>query len=95
MEVINGHTLAAAQTRLDGCDLVIDCGFQVGGLNRGNLTLLESAANSGKPIFSLRQPPLETLLDTSPTHCGDAVGLLDALEPAFPPSPATANGDTP
>jgi iron complex transport system ATP-binding protein len=99
METVGADTLAAARTSLDGCDLVIDCGFEVGGLNQGNLTLLESAAQSGKPIYSLRGTRLETLLEApieiAPTRCGDAVGLLDALEPVFPPSPATTKEGAP
>lgn len=96
METINADTLAAARASLSTCDLVIDCGFAVGALNQGNLDLLDAAAKSGKPVFSLRQSAPDARPDPSPevpyTRCGDAVQLLDALDPAFPPAPAVERG---
>ncbi len=95
METVNGTALATAMESLAACDLVIDCGFAVGALNRGNLDLLEGAKQSGKPVFSLRQEPLDTPSTTPFTRCQDAVQLLDALDPAFPSTPPVEDGELP
>jgi iron complex transport system ATP-binding protein len=84
MQPVDYHSLAAAKEHLASCDVVIDCGFEVGPLNHDNLTLLQNAFGAGKPVFSLRGNGAGAL-DESVTyhgrvHCQDLAHLLDLLE---------------
>ena len=87
MAVIDEAAAAEAATRLADCDVVIDCGFEIGAVNKGNAALLRAALASGKPVFSLR-PDDNGLFDGAPAdsivRCADVAGLLDALDRAFP-----------
>jgi iron complex transport system ATP-binding protein len=88
MQSIDDPTLAEADTRMKACDVVIDCGFQVGAMNQGNVKLLHSALEKGKTVLSLRQngldaqPPAQA--DGQVVHCGDVAQLLEALDRRFP-----------
>jgi iron complex transport system ATP-binding protein len=88
MEVINGMALAAAAEQLETCNVVIDCGFDVGPLNRNNVELLRAALRKGKSILSLRCSGMEALYQTgamtSLVLCGDVAQLLEALDYRFP-----------
>lgn len=78
METINGDTLAEAEKTLDNCDLVIDCGFAVGPLNRGNLELLDHALGTGKTVLSLR--PCDCRQMSPPCDGGQWIGCRDLAQ---------------
>lgn len=88
MQSIDEQALAEADARLESCDLVIDCGFHVGAMNQGNVKLLNTALEKGKPVLSLRQNGLDVQLssqaDGQMVRCGDATQLLEALDRRFP-----------
>ncbi len=52
---ISRESLKKALDLMAGCELVIDAGFAEDGIYQENLSLIEHAANMGKPIFSLRE----------------------------------------
>ncbi len=67
---VRPQVLAAAVEGLAGCLAVIDTGFPVGRDNAANLELLKQAAQTGLPVFSLREPEaLAALLDGSASAC--------------------------
>lgn len=84
MEAVNGAALAEALDRLNDCDAVIDGGFPVGPMNRGNVSLLRRAADRGKTVFSLRNgdgaAPGEEIPPERLVRCPDAAALLEAME---------------
>jgi iron complex transport system ATP-binding protein len=88
MEAIDGPATNAAAEQLEDCQVVIDCGFNVGPMNQGNLELLQKALQTGKPVLSLRGNGLEALCQTAartpPVHCSDMAQLLEALDHRFP-----------
>ncbi|BBO92441.1 ABC transporter ATP-binding protein [Desulfosarcina ovata] len=88
MQVIGEPALAEADARLDGCDVVIDCGFQVGAMNQGNVNLLHTALEKGKPVLSLRQNGADGRLPSPAAdrmvRCDDVAQLLEALDQCFP-----------
>ena len=53
-ETMNKESLELACAGLEECDLVIDTGFNSNGPHHSNLSLLQKAVSSGKPVFSLR-----------------------------------------
>jgi iron complex transport system ATP-binding protein len=75
---VNGRTLAETEKVLDRCDLVIDCGFAVGPLNRGNLELLDHALGSGKTVLSLR--PSDSREMSPPCDAGDWICCRDLAQ---------------
>jgi iron complex transport system ATP-binding protein len=88
MEAVNGRAMATAAEMLDNCDVVIDCGFEAGPINQGNLDLLQTAVTKGKPVFSLRGrdkalPALEAA--GAVIRCSDTARLLDAIDQQFVP----------
>jgi iron complex transport system ATP-binding protein len=88
MEAVNGRAMATAAEMLDNCDVVIDCGFEAGPINRGNLDLLQTAMTRGKPVFSLRGrdatlPALEAA--GAMIRCSDTARLLEAIDQQFVP----------
>ncbi|MBT8341979.1 MAG: ABC transporter ATP-binding protein [Desulfatitalea sp.] len=84
MQAIDTHTLAAADQLLAGCDVVIDCGFEVGPMNQGNLTLVQNAVEAGRAVYSLRAngagPPDGGQAGHGCIRCQDPGHLLDRLE---------------
>jgi iron complex transport system ATP-binding protein len=88
MQTIDGVALAEADSRLEQCDVVIDCGFDVGPMNQGNVQLLHTALKKGKTVLSLRSNGLEGQLPSHATksmvRCRDVAQLLDALDHCFP-----------
>ena len=88
MQAIGDAAFADAEAELAACDVVIDCGFPVGSLNQGNVSLLESALAKGKPVLSLRQNghavPLSAAAEDQLTSCEDVAQLLKALDRRFP-----------
>jgi iron complex transport system ATP-binding protein len=79
MAVIDPDAMAKAGRKMDACDLVIDCGFEVGPMNRGNLDLLQTALDKGKPVFSLRSRGT-ALGESDAIRCKDTARLLEAIE---------------
>ncbi len=79
MEGISEKRVSEAALQLDECDVVIDCGFEVGAMNQGNLTLLESALAKKKPVLTLRKGPLNGT-PLSGTCCDDINALSEALD---------------
>jgi iron complex transport system ATP-binding protein len=83
MEAVTADTTASAGRKIDDCDVVIDCGFEIGSMNQGNLDLLQTALRKGKPIFSLRSR--DTVLPESGAtnamiRCDDTVQLIEAID---------------
>ncbi len=78
METINGQALADTEKELGRCDLVIDCGFEVGPLNQGNLELLAHAVADGKTVLSLR--PSENEKTIPPADGGEWIGCRDLAQ---------------
>lgn len=66
MEVVGDDALNSAVKLLDRCDVVIDCGFDVGAMNQKNISLLQSAIQKGKKVMTLRSDSLEELFKTHP-----------------------------
>ena len=82
-EKVNGTAFTHAEELMAGADVVIDCGFAVGGMNRANLDLLDLALAQGKPVFTLRQGGLPDPAGKNGSRfipCGDPLQLLNALE---------------
>ena len=84
MQTIDSALLAQADAQMEGCDVVIDCGFAVGSLNQGNLELLRAALNKGKSVLSLRNNGFDGLLSGSannaPVRFDDVNDMLDSLD---------------
>jgi iron complex transport system ATP-binding protein len=83
MEAVNGQAMATAAQMLDSCDVVIDCGFEAGPINQGNLDLLQRAVTQGKPVFTLRGrdrtlPSFEAA--EAVIRCNDTARLLEAID---------------
>ncbi len=87
MVEVNGDSIHAAAERVKECDLVIDCGFEVGNLNQANLEIPRMALENGTPVFSLRQNNEENagnvLDDDRILRCDDAAHLLYELDRRF------------
>jgi iron complex transport system ATP-binding protein len=81
---IDEPLVRAANEIMPTCDAIIDCGFEVGSLNQGNLHLLDAALQTGKPVLSLRNNGTsqvrESAAPASPVHCRDTVHLLQTLD---------------
>ena len=84
---MNGDSIHAAAERVKECDLVIDCGFEVGNLNQANLEIPRMALENGTPVFSLRQNnemnAANVLDDDRILRCDDAAHLLYELDRRF------------
>jgi iron complex transport system ATP-binding protein len=83
MEAVAPDTTASAGQKMDDCDVVIDCGFEVGPMNQGNLDLLQTALGKGKPVFSIRSRNSalpESVAAHSIIQCNDAPQLLEAID---------------
>ena len=84
MQAIDRQSLAAAVEHMARCDVVIDCGFEVGTINQGNLTLVQQAVGTGKAVFSLRGNgtgmPAGAEACRGCIRCQDPGHLLDLLE---------------
>jgi iron complex transport system ATP-binding protein len=83
MEVVSQKAAAAAGQKMDDCDVVIDCGFEVGAMNQGNLDLLRTALGKDKPVYTLRRR--DTTLPgydaaRSVIRCEDTAQLLEAID---------------
>lgn len=83
MQTIDAKTVAAAASDLVACDVVIDCGFEVGRMNQGNASLVAQALAAGKPVFSLRRNG-NTGSGKRYFRCQDPNQLMDALEDYLP-----------
>ena len=97
MEAFQPETVTEASKLLNGCDAVIDCGFPVGPLNRGNVALLETALESGKTILTMRENGSELRLDAASeaswVRCGDIARLLDELDRRVPSKAETQHSN--
>jgi iron complex transport system ATP-binding protein len=80
MQPVDGASLAEAAERLSACELVIDCGFEVGTLNQGNRELIDQALAAGKPVLSLRAGRDRKAYRAGLVHCRDVSRLGDALD---------------
>ena len=93
MEAPQPETVTEASELLNDCDAVIDCGFDVGPLNLGNVALLETALKSGKTVLTLRDNGSEMRLDAASeaswVRCGDIARLLDELDRRVPSNAET------
>ncbi len=88
LECITGDLLGQAQSRIDKCDMVIDCGFPIHQMNMGNMVLLQAAIHGGKPVFTIRKDNGSCLLpeddQENMSRCDDVTHLLDLIEKRFP-----------
>ena len=88
MQAIDDRALADAKRLLAACGVVIDCGFAVGPMNQGNINLLKTAMEKGKPVLSLRQNGaggrLPFQADGRVVRCDDVAQLMEALDRCFP-----------
>ena len=83
MEDVSEKRVTEAALQLDRCDVVIDCGFEIGAMNQGNLALLKSALAKKKPVLTLRK---DLLNGTFPgTRCDDINALSQALDSGLLP----------
>jgi iron complex transport system ATP-binding protein len=82
MEAVGRSALAAAESLLDRCAVVIDCGFALGPLNRGNRELVQTALRKGKLVLSLRENSRG--FPASPVRCRDLADLLETLDRRMP-----------
>ena len=93
MEALQPEAVSEASELLNDCDAVIDCGFDVGPLNLGNVALLETALKSGKTVLTLRDNGSEIRLDAASeaswVRCGDIARLLDELDRRVPSNAET------
>jgi iron complex transport system ATP-binding protein len=84
MQAVDHQNLTAAEDYMARCDVVIDCGFEVGPMNQGNLTLVQNAVGAGLAVFSLRGngtgAPEEGQAGHGCIRCQDPGHLLDLLE---------------
>ncbi|MBM9538659.1 ABC transporter ATP-binding protein [Desulfobulbus alkaliphilus] len=86
LEAINGTSTNLAATLMDSCDFVIDSGFAVSTGNQANMTLLHTALERGKTVFTLRGDVLESPAANSDNRfirCTTTTQLIAALD-AFP-----------
>jgi iron complex transport system ATP-binding protein len=79
MQAVDHRNLTAAEDYMARCDVVIDCGFEVGSINQANLTLVQQAVGSGKAVFSLRNHQSPST-GNGCIRCQDPGHLLDLLE---------------
>lgn len=87
MTKIDEQALAAAGQQMEACDVVIDCGFEVGPMNQSNHNLVKTALSTGKPVFSLRNgnPPQQSSeAPQAIIQCKDVAELLEALDRHMP-----------
>ena len=83
MEAVDDDAVKDAAERMNHCDCVIDTGFDVGPLNRGNVDLLRLALKNGKRVFSLRKNGTRSLLGDTLDNmvlCDNHAGLMARLE---------------
>jgi iron complex transport system ATP-binding protein len=84
MEEIDTKNLSKATGLVQGADVVIDTGFPVGRLNRGNVQLLENALHQGKRVFTLRKyEKARKLLNTDSGElfeCESETNLLEKVK---------------
>jgi iron complex transport system ATP-binding protein len=91
MTRIDDPAMKAAIKNLEDCDVVIDCGFDLGPMNQGNYDLLQAAINIPKPVFSLRRTnDLQTSCPAADgvTYCGDIGSLLETVDRWMAPDDA-------
>ena len=93
MEAIDDGLMQTAVDKLSQCRMVIDCGFQVGAMNQGNIALLQTALEKGLPVFSLRSRDLDQIQPRTPKnaiiYCESPMQLIEALDHHFPVQPIT------
>lgn len=83
MAQVGDQAVNAAAKMMAHCDVVIDCGFDIGAMNQGNHDLLQAALDMHKPVFSLRSS--QNSLVSSDTndgvkYCVDVGDLLETLD---------------
>ncbi len=87
MEAVDAESVAAAARGLSDCRFIIDCGFEEGALNRENMTLIEAALQTGKPMLTLRKNGLSTHSTSgngaSLIRCASSAELLEAIDHEF------------
>lgn len=88
METIHGDSVSKAKKQMDFCDVIIDCGFETGALNQGNIKILRKALRMGKPFFSLRDKGQAILaqesIETPLVRRGSITRLIETLDQWFP-----------
>ena len=88
MTQVNGKSTQAAIDQMQACHVVIDCGFEVGPLNQGNMDLIKAAAQNDIPVLTLRPDnnEMERFCDTirKPVCCRDILELLENLDHLMP-----------
>lgn len=72
MEAVGSDAIASAVKLMERCDLVVDCGFDVGAMNQGNVTLLRTALEKGKNVLTLRNKSFGTLIEAAPESVSDS-----------------------
>ncbi|WP_459917310.1 ABC transporter ATP-binding protein [Desulfocicer niacini] len=83
LQPVSDHSIKSALSALQECDAVVDAGFEAADLNRGNLTLIDSAKQLGKPVFRLNGTPSngimrpEISMDMTASTESALVGLID------------------
>lgn len=91
LEAITEKSLAEAETHMNDCSAVIDCGFMVSSANHGNIELLKSALRKGIPVFSLRKVDTEAISgngdQASLIRCENASRMIEELDQAVARKP--------
>jgi iron complex transport system ATP-binding protein len=84
MQEVNALKVSEAIKCLKSCDLVIDCGFDIGPMNQENMEIIKSAISQGKQVLSLRNNGTNALGNKSTgqslIHCSDPAELIKELE---------------
>jgi iron complex transport system ATP-binding protein len=83
MTQVDEQARNAAVKKMEHCDVVIDCGFDIGLMNQGNHDLLQAALDMQKPVFSLRlSHDLLASNDTNDAvkYCVDVGVLLETVD---------------
>ena len=98
LDRIDGNVLDQAKGLIDGCEMVIDCGFSVNPTNMANLALLQAAVQRGKPVFTIRKEngtcPIPADAREKMSQCDDVTHLLDRIEQRFPETDGVLTGQS-
>ncbi len=87
MEAIDDVTVSRAVKEMENCHIVIDSGFSIKDMNRGNLEILAAALEKGKKVLSLAGQERESMLNISNNgliKLSDTSHLLKTLDKDIP-----------
>ena len=86
METIGRDSVSKAVKEMEDCHIVIDTGFDIKDMNRGNLEILSAALEKGKKVFSLAGRGRESISNTNNglIKLKDTSQLLKTLDKEIP-----------